>query len=334
MAETVDAANRRAPAAPTAAPSPKRVCSARPSACIRALLDGDESEVRKIARRLVDEGTTIVDLVEQVISPPLRSIGQAWHDGNLTIWVEHRASAIVERALGDLLPNPRGRRRGTVMVAAVSGDLHSLPTTMATAALREANWHVHHLGADMPGDELVGFCAAHDEIDVVVISLTNPDVTHLADDTRQADSRNQHFDDRRRCRPISPTVGRAGKLTEGRRDASCVMARSARKNVNQISKTCTACGRKIEWRKKWANNWDNVRYCSGACRRHGLRTIDNDLALAIKSLLDGQPRGTTICPSEAARLVARDDGSDLDGWRYLMEPTRSAARRTGRRRTS
>ena len=58
-----------------------------------------------------------------------------------------------------------------------------------------------------------------------------------------------------------------------------------------------------------------------------LRTIDNDLALAIKSLLDGQPRGTTICPSEAARLVARDDGSDLDGWRYLMEPTRSAARR-------
>lgn len=105
------------------------------------------------------------------------------------------------------------------------------------------------------------------------------------------------------------------------------MARSARKNVNQISKTCTACGRKIEWRKKWANNWDNVRYCSGACRRHGLRTIDNDLASAIKSLLDGQPRGTTICPSEAARLVARDDGSDLDGWRYLMEPTLSAARR-------
>ena len=69
------------------------------------------------------------------------------------------------------------------MVAAVSGDLQSLPTTMATVALREANWHVHHLGADMPGDELVGFCAAHDEIDVVVISLTNPDA---ADEAEQA----------------------------------------------------------------------------------------------------------------------------------------------------
>jgi len=117
-----------------------------------------------------------------VISPPLRAIGQAWHDGELTIWVEHRASAIIERALGDLLPNPRGRRRGTVIVGAVSGDLHSLPTTMATVALREANWHVHHLGADMPPTELVGFCAAHDEVDVAVISLTNPDV---ADDAEQ-----------------------------------------------------------------------------------------------------------------------------------------------------
>lgn len=148
-----------------------------------ALLIGDEADVRRIARSLVDDGTPIIDLIEQVISPPLRAIGQAWHEGDLTIWVEHRASAIIERALGDLLPNPRGRRRGTVMVAAVSGDLHSLPTTMATVALRDANWHVHHLGADLPPEELVGFCAAHDEVDVAVISLTNPDV---ADDAHRA----------------------------------------------------------------------------------------------------------------------------------------------------
>lgn len=196
-------ASRDRPQSP-AAPSPARL--KRQSQRIHeALLVGDEFEVRKIARRLVDEGTTIVDLVEQVISPPLRAIGQAWHEGNLTIWVEHRASAIIERALGDLLPNPRGRRRGTVMVAAVAGDLHSLPTTMATVALREANWHVHHLGADMPGDELVGFCAAHEEIDVAVISLTNPDARETAD--RVADEL--------RAAGTPTLVGGAGKTLGG-----------------------------------------------------------------------------------------------------------------------
>lgn len=32
-------------------------------------------------------------------------------------------------------------------------------------------------------------------------------------------------------------------------------------------KVCETCGRPFEWRKKWARDWDNVRYCSEACRR-------------------------------------------------------------------
>lgn len=174
--ELVDA-RRRTPVAP-APPSRSRI-ERQAERMYTALVDGDEPTVRAIARRLVEEGATLVDLIQTVLVPPLRQIGQAWHEGKLTIWVEHRASAIVERTLGELSPNPRGRRRGTAVVAAVSGDYHSLPTTMATVALRESNWHVHHLGADMPGDEIVSFCAEH-PVDVVVLSLTNPDVADLA----------------------------------------------------------------------------------------------------------------------------------------------------------
>ncbi|MFC7474555.1 DUF2256 domain-containing protein [Dankookia sp. GCM10030260] len=31
-------------------------------------------------------------------------------------------------------------------------------------------------------------------------------------------------------------------------------------------KTCAACGRAFAWRRKWARDWDSVRYCSDACR--------------------------------------------------------------------
>jgi hypothetical protein len=34
------------------------------------------------------------------------------------------------------------------------------------------------------------------------------------------------------------------------------------------SKICPVCGRPFSWRKKWARHWDEVRYCSDACRRH------------------------------------------------------------------
>ncbi len=144
-----------------------------------ALVAGDETSARRIVTRLIDEGTPIVDVIQTVVVPPLRSIGTAWHEGRLSIWVEHRASAIVERLLGEAAPTRRGRRRGRAVVAAVSGDLHSLPTTMAAVALRDDNWHVDHLGADVPTAELLDYCASND-VDVVVLSSTNPDVAALA----------------------------------------------------------------------------------------------------------------------------------------------------------
>jgi len=32
-------------------------------------------------------------------------------------------------------------------------------------------------------------------------------------------------------------------------------------------KQCPVCGRSFVWRKKWAKDWDQVKYCSDACRR-------------------------------------------------------------------
>ncbi|MFN3926243.1 MAG: DUF2256 domain-containing protein [Pseudanabaenaceae cyanobacterium] len=33
------------------------------------------------------------------------------------------------------------------------------------------------------------------------------------------------------------------------------------------TKICATCGREFTWRKKWANCWEEVKYCSDKCRR-------------------------------------------------------------------
>lgn len=85
-------------------------------------------------------------------------------------------------------------------------------------------------------------------------------------------------------------------------------------------KRCETCGRAIEWRKKWARDWDHVKYCSRACRG-GPGPEDRALEDAILALLASRATGATICPSEAARRV------DPARMRELMEPVRRAARR-------
>jgi hypothetical protein len=33
------------------------------------------------------------------------------------------------------------------------------------------------------------------------------------------------------------------------------------------TRTCAHCGRPFEWRKKWERDWEQVKFCSDACRR-------------------------------------------------------------------
>lgn len=52
--------------------------------------------------------------------------------------------------------------------------------------------------------------------------------------------------------------------------------------------------------------------------------VDRHLEAAILDLLAQRASTSTICPSEAARVVGGDDD---ESWRPLMEPAREAARR-------
>lgn len=91
------------------------------------------------------------------------------------------------------------------------------------------------------------------------------------------------------------------------------------------SKTCAACGRTMTWRKSWARNWDEVKFCSDACRSRRTGTVDQQLEATILQLLATRGVGKTICPSEAARAVAASE--ERAAWEPLMEPARAAARR-------
>jgi hypothetical protein len=91
------------------------------------------------------------------------------------------------------------------------------------------------------------------------------------------------------------------------------------------TKICLVCGRTISWRKKWARDWDEVRYCSDGCRQRAksaASSVDANLDQALKSLLTERGVHKTVCPSEVARAVGGDQ------WRDLMEPARAAARRS------
>jgi hypothetical protein len=51
-------------------------------------------------------------------------------------------------------------------------------------------------------------------------------------------------------------------------DAGLVSAGVSKRDLPQ--KTCVSCGKPFVWRRKWARDWDQVKFCSDRCRSAGV----------------------------------------------------------------
>ena len=140
-----------------------------------ALIAGDEPTAWRIVEAIAASSDDPVSVHLDVLSPALQSIGQRWADGELSIASEHKASAVANRLiarLGSHLTSP-GRRRGTVIVGAAPGDVHSIPTAMFADLVRSFGVTVVDLGAS---PDIASFIAAGERFHdcAVALSVTGP----------------------------------------------------------------------------------------------------------------------------------------------------------------
>ncbi|WP_378143887.1 DUF2256 domain-containing protein [Cnuibacter sp. UC19_7] len=94
------------------------------------------------------------------------------------------------------------------------------------------------------------------------------------------------------------------------------------------TKVCESCGRAFAWRAKWAQSWDDVRYCSDACRRRGVTEHDRELERRLLDELRHAPRRAIVdldAVTEAMSTEAREPGGS--GASREREGMRRAARR-------
>ncbi|MGB7316872.1 MAG: DUF2256 domain-containing protein [Planktotalea sp.] len=58
------------------------------------------------------------------------------------------------------------------------------------------------------------------------------------------------------------SAGARGEKTQG----SAQMPKGIKKQELPV-KICAHCAKPFTWRKKWARDWNSVKYCSERCRR-------------------------------------------------------------------
>lgn len=142
------------------------------------LLAGDQTGAWKVLEGSMISGFSPPEVYEKVLVPALRSIGARWASGEVGIEVEHQASRIVSRQIGQMAPHftRRGRRLGTVIVAGPPGDQHGFGLAMIADVLRLAGYSVVELGPDTPIDSLERIITREQRLVGVCIGVASTDV--------------------------------------------------------------------------------------------------------------------------------------------------------------
>lgn len=125
-----------------------------------AILAAVESNAVAEVTALLDQTFAVLPLeqaFDQVLAPVLRAVGDAWHEGRISIAQEHALSAKVRARLDELVADPRGAVRGTAVLACGPGEQHDLGLLMLAVLLRADGWRVEYLGQNTPVSEALAF---------------------------------------------------------------------------------------------------------------------------------------------------------------------------------
>jgi methanogenic corrinoid protein MtbC1 len=128
---------------------------------------------------LLDEGTPLRAIAEDVLRPAQVRVGQLWENGVWSVADEHAATAITESALAALVTAAKPRPAAVptqaphVVVSCCEGEWHTLPGRMIAAVALVAGARVTFLGPSMPAEHLGRRLQAGD-VDVLALSCTMP----------------------------------------------------------------------------------------------------------------------------------------------------------------
>ena len=143
------------------------------AACLEAIrcMDGAGLE-GVLARALVLLGGQ--GLLQRLVGPLARKLGDLWSEGTLSAAHEHFASAAIRQFLAQAI-KPQGLTPSSpcLVAATPSGQLHELGAVMVAAAATSAGWRVVYLGANLPAAEIAG-AVIQNRAQALALSLVYP----------------------------------------------------------------------------------------------------------------------------------------------------------------
>lgn len=117
-----------------------------------AIVSGHEGAATAVLLRSYINGQPLLKILDVSVTEAMRSIGNLWHSGKVTVADEHLATQTATRAVETLRECIRLEQTtdGRAVVCAVEDELHEMAVLCVQLLLEEKGWRVVNLGAHTP----------------------------------------------------------------------------------------------------------------------------------------------------------------------------------------
>jgi len=138
-----------------------------------SIVNLDEETALELANKAINDNMNLMDVIEKGYSAGIRKVGELWEEGEFFLPELMRGAQIMQNCLDLLIPHlEKGTEeisQGTVVIATIEGDIHSIGKTIVGTMLRAYGFKVFDLGADVPAEKIVDF-AIEKKADVIGVS--------------------------------------------------------------------------------------------------------------------------------------------------------------------
>jgi MerR family transcriptional regulator, light-induced transcriptional regulator len=140
------------------APSAVAPAVVAPSAFVERILEGAERYSSAACEQSLTLAISLLSparLIDEVLEPLLREVGDRWHQGRFSIAQERMVSSSVRRHIGLIVETyDRSARREAIVFATLPGERHELGLLMTAMICASHGFKIHYLGPDLPPEEI------------------------------------------------------------------------------------------------------------------------------------------------------------------------------------
>jgi len=139
----------------------------------KSVVELDMEKAKTLAQEAIDLKLPLLEVIEKGFGEGIKRVGALWDEGEFFLPELMRGAQIMQEAVDLITPHLEGsvsrKIKGTVVIATIEGDIHTIGKTIVAIMLRANGFDVIDLGADVKAETIVTEAKKHNA-DIIGVS--------------------------------------------------------------------------------------------------------------------------------------------------------------------